>query len=103
MNSKQLLFSVPFINLNGQFLLLLSHIGGAIIAPNGAAIKQESVTRRIPAGRDCPLIARQFFGGRNERSMERFLPSSCKFFEFYECRGIRFIGSRSPIPLHKFD
>jgi hypothetical protein len=28
MDSKQLLFSVPFINLNGQFLLLLSYIGG---------------------------------------------------------------------------
>jgi len=32
----------------------------------------------------------------------RFLPSSCKFFEFYECRGTRFIESRSPVPLHKF-
>ena len=102
MNSKQLLFSVPFINLNGQFLLLLSHIGGAIIAPNGAAIKQESVTRRIPAGRDCPLIARQFFGGRNERSMERFLPSSCKYFEFYECRDTMLLESRSPVPLDRF-
>jgi len=31
----------------------------------------------------------------------RFLPSCCKFFEFYECRGTRFIGSRSPVPIHK--
>jgi hypothetical protein len=38
---------------------------------------------------------------RVERSMARFLPLSCKFFEFYECRGTRFIGSRSPVPLHK--
>jgi len=32
----------------------------------------------------------------------RFLLSSCKFFEFYEYRGTRFIGSRSPVPLHRF-
>jgi hypothetical protein len=80
---------------------------------NGPAIKVVSVAERLEAGRDCPLIARQFFGGRNERRMERFLPSSCKFFEFYECRaapraskasdgGTRFIKSRSPVPLHRF-
>ena len=28
----------------------------------------------------------------------RFLPSSCKFFEFYECRGTKLIRSRSPVP-----
>jgi len=31
---------------------------------------------------------------RGERSMVRLLPSSCKFFEFYEYRGTRLIGSR---------
>jgi len=73
------------------------------LAANGPAIKGVSVAERLEAGGDCPLIARQFFGGRNERSMARFLPSSCKLFELYECRGTMFIESRSPVPLHRFD
>ena len=43
----------------------------------------------------------------------RFLPSSCKFFEFYACRaapraseasdgGTMLFVSRSPVPLHRF-
>jgi len=52
------------------------------MAANGPAIKGVSV----------PAI-----GG-----VARFLPSSCKFFEFYVFRGTRFIGSRSSIPLHRF-
>jgi hypothetical protein len=50
---------------------------------NGPAIKGLSV----PAG-----------GG-----VARFLPSSCKFIEFYECRGTSFIESRSPVTLHRFN
>jgi hypothetical protein len=53
------------------------------VTANGPAIKGVSV----------PAI-----GG-----VARFLPSSCKFFEFYECRGTMFIGSRLPVPLHEFD
>ena len=53
------------------------------MTPNGPAIKGVSV----------PAV-----GG-----VARFLPSCCKFFEFYECRGTRFIESRSPVPLHGFD
>jgi len=53
------------------------------VTPNGPAIKGVSV----------PAI-----GG-----VARFLPSSCKFFEFYECRGTMLFVSRSSITLHRFD
>jgi hypothetical protein len=48
----------------------------AALKPNGPAIKVVSVAERVKAERDFLLIARQFFRGRKERSMERFLPSS---------------------------
>jgi len=92
-----------------------------ILAHNGPAIKGVSVAERVKAGAvkmnqgnvpaparaECLKIAQWAILVKEpvckvERSMARFLPSICRFFEFYECRGIRFIESRSPVPLHRF-
>jgi hypothetical protein len=89
--------------------------------PNGPAIKGVSVAERMKAGAEKLSRGRVLVPARAERlkialwailakepvcgvarSMARFLPSSCKFFEFYECRGTMLRGSRSPVPLHRF-
>jgi hypothetical protein len=36
-----------------------------------------------------------------ERSMARFLPSSCKILEFYECRGTSLNGAANLSPVTK--
>jgi hypothetical protein len=89
-----------------------------ILAHNGPAIKGVSVAERVKAGAvkmnqgnvpaparaECLKIAQWAILVKEpvckvERSMARFLPSICRF---YECRGTRFIESRSPVPLHRF-
>jgi hypothetical protein len=92
------------------------------MTPNGPAIKGVSVAERVKAGAEFPHRVRVPAPARAEclkialwailvkepvcrveRSMAWFLPSSCKFYKLYGCRGTRFFGSRSPIPLHEFD
>jgi hypothetical protein len=92
-----------------------------MLATNGPAIKGGCVAEQMeagavksnrgnvpaPAGAERLKIALWAILAKEpvcgvERSMARFLPSSCKFFEFHEYRSTRFIGSRLPVPLHGF-
>ena len=94
-NMLQICHWVCQLSRLNQFLPLACEFNWAILVGrmpyNGPAIKGVSV----------PAV-----GG-----VARFLPSSCKFFEFYErlpwpslraswCRGTMFIESRSPVPLY---
>ena len=71
----------------------------AALTHNGPAIKAFCVAERMKAGAEKLNRGKALVHSRNEQPMARFLPSSCKFFEFYECRGTRLIESKLVITL----
>jgi len=69
---------------------------------NGPAIKAVSVAERMEAGAKKLSRGRVPAPAGRSEAWRGFCHPGTKFFKFYECRGTRFIGSRSPVTLHGF-
>ena len=68
---------------------------------NGPAIKGVSVAERVQAGAVKPNRGNVPAPAGRSEAWRGFCHPVASFFEFYECRGTRFIESRSPVTLHR--